>query len=54
MPRCPSSLRLASEGFERAIRSDPGLAKGVNLYDGKVTCRGVAEAHGLPFAPILL
>ena len=50
----PFILRLASEGFERAIRLDPGLAKGVNLYDGKVTCRGVAQAHGLPFAPILL
>ena len=50
----PFILRLATEGFERAIRSDPGLAKGVNLYDGKVTCQGVAEAHGLPFTPILL
>lgn len=50
----PFIVRLATEGFERAIRSDPGLAKGVNLYDGKVTCQGVAEAHGLPFTPILL
>ena len=49
----PYVLRLASEGVDRAIQSDPGLAKGVNLKDGKVVHRGVAEAHGLPFTPVL-
>jgi alanine dehydrogenase len=49
----PYIVRLASEGVEQAIRSDPGLAQGVNLKDGQVTCRGVAEAHGLRFTPIL-
>jgi alanine dehydrogenase len=49
----PYVVRLASNGVDRAIRSDPGLAKGVNLKDGKVTHRGVAEAHGLPFTPVL-
>lgn len=49
----PYLLRLASQGVGGAIQSDPGLAKGVNLRDGHVTCRGVAEAHGLRFTPIL-
>lgn len=49
----PYLLRLASDGVDRAVRSDPGLAKGVNLKDGKVAHRGVAEAHGLPFTPLL-
>jgi alanine dehydrogenase len=49
----PYIVRLASDGVERAIKSDPGLAKGVNLKDGQVTCRGVAEAHGLRFTPLL-
>ncbi|HMS82861.1 MAG TPA: alanine dehydrogenase [Nitrospira sp.] len=49
----PYVIRLASEGVERAIRSDPGLAKGVNLKEGKVTHPGVAESHGLPFTPLL-
>jgi alanine dehydrogenase len=49
----PYIVRLASDGVERAIRSDPGLAQGVNLKDGQVTCRGVADAHGLRFTPIL-
>ena len=49
----PYVSHLASEGVDRAIQSDPGLAKGVNLKNGQVTCQGVAVAHGLPFTPIL-
>ncbi|HEX5645789.1 MAG TPA: alanine dehydrogenase [Nitrospira sp.] len=49
----PYLLRLASEGVDRAIRADVGLAKGVNIRDGQVTCQGVAEAHGLRFTPLL-
>lgn len=49
----PYVLRLASEGVMPAICSDPGLARGVNVMDGKVTCRAVAEAHGLRFDPLM-
>jgi alanine dehydrogenase len=49
----PYIVRLASDGVDRAIRAEPGLARGVNLKDGQVTCQGVAEAHGLRFTPIL-
>jgi alanine dehydrogenase len=49
----PFIVRLASDGLDRAIRSEPGLARGVNLMDGKVTHQGVAEAHGLRFDPLL-
>ncbi len=49
----PYVLRLASDGVDRAIGSDLGLAKGVNLKDGKVVHRGIAETHGLPFTPVL-
>ena len=49
----PFLSRLVSAGVQQAIRSDPGLAKGVNLMEGKVTCRAVAEAHGLRFHPVL-
>jgi alanine dehydrogenase len=49
----PYILRLASDGVDRAIHEDAGLAKGVNLKDGQVTCEGVAEAHGLRFTPVL-
>jgi alanine dehydrogenase len=49
----PYLLTLASSGVDAAVRADDGLAKGVNLSQGKVTCRGVAEAHGLRFDPLL-
>ena len=49
----PYLVRLASEGVDRMIQSDPGFAKGVNIKNGQVTCPGVAEAHGLRFTPIL-
>ena len=49
----PYLLRLASEGVERAIRSDPGMAKGVNVMQGTITCQAVAESHGLRFTPLL-
>ena len=49
----PYLLRLASQGVEEAVRADAGLAKGVNLAGGKVTYRGVADAHGLRFDPLI-
>lgn len=49
----PYLMRLASEGVDRAVKSDPGLARGVNLKNGLVTCQGVADAHDLRFTPIL-
>jgi alanine dehydrogenase len=49
----PYLLRLATEGVDTAVRSDAGFAKGVNLSNGKVTCRAVAEAHGLRFDPLM-
>ena len=49
----PHLVRLASEGVEKAIRSDPGLAKGVNVMNGRITCQGVADAHGLRFTPVM-
>ncbi|MDN5942355.1 MAG: alanine dehydrogenase [Nitrospira sp.] len=49
----PYLLRLAAEGVTQAIRSDPGLACGVNVMDGKITCQAVADAHGLRFDPLI-
>lgn len=49
----PYIVRLASEGVEKAIRADSGLAKGVNVMNGRITCQGVADAHGLRFTPVM-
>jgi alanine dehydrogenase len=49
----PYLLRLASQGVEESVRADAGLAKGVNLSGGKITCRAVANAHSLRFDPLM-
>lgn len=48
----PYVLRLANLGPEEAMRLDPALARGCNVYRGKVTYRAVAEAHGIEYAPL--
>jgi alanine dehydrogenase len=48
----PYIVRLVSAGVERAIRSDPGLAQGVNVANGRVTCKAVADAHGMRVEPL--
>jgi alanine dehydrogenase len=40
---------LADLGLVEACRRQPAFVGGVNLLDGKLTCRAVAEAHSLPF-----
>jgi alanine dehydrogenase len=42
-------LSIADLGVEKALLRDPGLLEGLNVYKGKITFRGVAEAHGLPY-----
>jgi len=48
----PYVVALAKKGFAGAIREDPALAKGVNVHEGRVTNRPVAEAHGLEHTPL--
>jgi alanine dehydrogenase len=43
----PYLLHLARKGMETAIQSDPGLANGVNIHQGKITNAAVAETFGL-------
>lgn len=50
----PYALRLADLGWQEACRKDPGLAEGVNVEDGKVTYKAVAEAFNLPYTPLAL
>ncbi len=46
----PFVLALAGEGWRSALRRDPHLMAGLNVYEGRITNREVAEALGLPFA----
>jgi alanine dehydrogenase len=47
----PFVLALADKGFSRALIEDAGLRNGLNVHDGKITCRPVADAFGLPYTP---
>jgi len=40
---------LAEGGVEGAIKREPAIASGVNVMDGKIRNKAVAEAHQLPF-----
>jgi alanine dehydrogenase len=43
----PYAIDVATRGLDDAIRHDPALALGVNVYGGQLTNEGVAQAHGL-------
>jgi alanine dehydrogenase len=48
----PYALQIASAGLESAVRADPALGLGVNVYGGHVTNAGVAEAHSMAMTPL--
>lgn len=48
----PYVLDLANQGFVQAVKKDTALANGVNVYDGYVTNKAVAEAYGLEYKPL--
>ena len=45
---------LADFGLAEAIKRKPPLISGLNVVAGRLTCKAVAEAHGLPYSPALL
>jgi alanine dehydrogenase len=48
----PYAAAIASAGLEDAVRADPPLAGGVNVYHGELAHQQVAEAHGLDWRPL--
>jgi len=47
----PFVLALADKGVRRALGEDPHLRNGLNVYEGRVTHRAVAQALSLQFTP---
>jgi alanine dehydrogenase len=45
----PYVLQLAAHGWRDAMKGDQHLRAGLNVCDGQVTCREVAESVGLPY-----
>jgi alanine dehydrogenase len=48
----PYALELANKGWKKAILENKALARGVNVLNGKITYKAVAEAHNLPYHPL--
>lgn len=48
----PYAIELANKGYEQAIRDNYALAKGVNVYKGKLTYKSVAEALNEEYTPL--
>jgi len=44
-------LKIADLGLEAALKADPALRAGLNIYEGKCTYADVARAHGLVHTP---
>jgi len=45
----PFALKLANQGAEAAMKADPHLAAGLNVYKGKIAFKAVADDLGLPY-----
>ena len=48
----PYALQIANKGWKQALKDDAGLARGLNVYDGKVTFKAVAEDQNLPYTSV--
>ena len=48
------ALALADKGWQQACRDDEALRKGLNIVEGKVVYKAVADVFGLPYEPLCL
>ena len=48
----PYALEIAEKGWQAACRENHEIAAGINVVQGKVTCRGVADAFGMQYVPV--
>lgn len=50
----PYTIALADKGWEKACRDDSALARGLNIINGKITYKAVADVWDMPYEPITL
>lgn len=48
------AVALADKGWQQACRDDHALYMGLNVVNGKVTFKAVADVFGLPYEPVVL
>ncbi|MCL2571796.1 MAG: alanine dehydrogenase [Defluviitaleaceae bacterium] len=45
-------IKIANMGLEAAVKDDEGLKLGINCYQGKLTCKEVAEAFDMEYTSL--
>lgn len=51
----PYALQMADKGWKKATADSEELRRGLNVVEGKITCKAVAEALGYPYVdPVTL
>jgi alanine dehydrogenase len=48
----PYALEIAGKGCKKAAQENPQIARGINIIEGKVTHKGVAESFGLKYESV--
>ena len=48
----PYAVKIANQGYKKAIMEDPEIKKGANIVLGKVTYEGVADAFDIDYLPV--
>jgi alanine dehydrogenase len=48
----PYALEIANKGWVKAMQENTEIRPGANVVNGKITCKGVAEAFGMEYTPI--
>ncbi len=48
----PYAVEIANNGFEKAVKTNPEIKLGLNMIDGKITYKGVAEAFDFKYHPV--
>ncbi|MDZ4181053.1 MAG: alanine dehydrogenase [Coriobacteriia bacterium] len=45
-------LAIADKGWKQAVLDDAALAKGINVLEGNIVYKPVADAHGMTYTPL--
>ena len=48
----PYAIQLANKGWKQACNDNEELKLGLNVIDGEIVYKGVAEAFGMPYTPV--
>lgn len=48
----PYAVQLANHGWKKALKADPELLKGLNIANGEIVYKDVAEAFDMEYTPV--